>query len=213
MDMIENILIAFKELVETTKSYKIMGIRLVMISSLTFLMVGTSVILNYSEEIVKLLSSISFTRTNSQDGLTIKSILAIQSTLSSVRLPPGYILGIESIKATGAREIFWVSNERTFEELKKLDVNLINRNPKRLQYAKGYAYLVGSCNLAPGLDKVYKYNYYVCPIRSNSQTVGIVWVLYDVNLANSEDGLDVSSELVPILLELRDALEKENGLN
>ncbi|MDX1373108.1 MAG: hypothetical protein R3321_11590, partial [Nitrososphaeraceae archaeon] len=199
----------------TTTSYRIMGIRLVMIASLTGIMTGTSLLINYADDILNLISNLNVVSVKDTTPLTLKNILNIQNILSAINLPHGYIIGIESIKAVGTREIFWVSNEQTFEELRKLDVNLINRNPKRLQYAKGYAYLVGSCNLAPVVNRAYKYNYYVCPIRdkNSNEVIGIVWVLYDVKLSESEDGLDISSELVPVLLELRDALETQHGFN
>ncbi|MDX1371137.1 MAG: hypothetical protein R3321_01630 [Nitrososphaeraceae archaeon] len=208
--MIDELIDSFSEIISTTKTYKTAVIRVGMIVILTFLMTSVTLIFHNFPSIIKIFSNISKGALNRPATLGLHSILRIEETLASINLPEGYILGIESIKATGVREIYWVSNEEIFNELNKLDINILNRNPQRLQYAKGYSYLVGVCNRAPlNAIHTYQYNYYVCPIKSKNEVIGVVWVLYDITKDNSENGLNVQAELVPLLLEIRDLLEKD----
>lgn len=180
-DIKEKLIDSIDDLIETTDSYKILTIRIILISSLTLIGCFMAILWNNQEKIVEKILANSATdeivNRKVQTKLGVRDIIAIEWYLDKLSYPDNLVLGIESFNQVGFRDILWLSNSNLFfKRDSESSANLFSVLRSQIMFSKGECIDTGS------IAQAEPYSYFACPVQKpTGEVIGSVWLNYDRN--------------------------------
>lgn len=188
-------------IIQTTDSFKVLVIRVILIAFLSITGGLITIMLNNQQSIV---NAVFYPKKEEdqvltgKDILTLRDVVRVSWALKRIEKPNDIVLGIEGFNSSGVRDVYWISDEELFKTRGKGDYLILDDT---YVYLRGYISTYNSCVDSRSLVKNEDlYHYYACPITlgNSNRVVGMAWGQFNVENYDKREIIAIQKQIKEI---------------